>query len=131
MRKQTGTRLALLLVILLLCGVIVRLALGDRRESPASPARPAPTPAAEQVGPAGESPAPTPEPTALPAPELPSLELPAPTGTVYPAGPLEIHELTLFDGDRVELKNISGETLRLVDYYLTDNEKERLQLQLL
>ncbi len=122
MRRQTATRLALLLVIALLSGVIVRLAMREKRPTHASPESPAPVSAAEQSLPAEEAPVST--------PELPSLELPVPTGTVYPAGPLEIHEITLFGGDRVELKNISDETLRLSDYYLTDKEKKRLKLQL-
>ena len=120
MRKQTGTRLALLLTILLLCAVIVWLALRETRESPSAPEQQMiPAPPAEPSA-----------PTPIPAPELPAMALPAPTETVYPAGPLEIHEVTLFDGDGVELKNISDETLLLSDYYLSDKSKERLKLQL-
>ena len=113
MRKPTGTRLALLLLILLQCGIIVWLARFNAERSPASLPLPTEAPAAVTA-----------------APELPAAELPAPEVPAYPLGPLEIHEITLFNGDGVELKNISGESLRLADYYLTDNSKERLKLQL-
>lgn len=133
MRKRLGIRLALLMLIGLQCAAIIWLVHRQASRPSAETAPPAETAAAEQ-------PAETPAAAALPA-EAPTAEtpepqqpaapvLPAPETPVYPLGPLEIHEITLFDGDGVELKNISGESLRLADYYLTDNSKERLKLQL-
>ena len=122
MSKRSGTRLSLLLTVVVLLLVIWRLASAS----------------GEAVSPRPTS-LPEPLPTdSLPAPEtLPPLQLPAPAGGSAPAavtgeaaGPLEIHEITLFGGDGVELKNISRETVRLSDYYLSDKYKERLQLQL-
>ena len=111
MRKPLRRRLVLLILIELQCAVILWLARPVARLSPEQP-RPAPI-AAETA-----------------APQHAAAALPAPETAAYPLGPLEIHEVTLFDGDGVELKNISGETLRLSDYYLSDDNQERLKLQL-
>ena len=65
---------------------------------------------------------PTEEPLPRYADHEPSME--------QPAGPLLISEVTLADGDSVELKNCSAQTLRLSDYYLSDKNRTRLKLRL-
>ena len=93
-----------------------------------------------------ETPEQTPVSSAMPEPTAPPpvAEIPAamenaekaPAGSDeeeslwVPAGPLAIYEVTLADGDRVELRNVSDDPVRLSDYYLSDKNKDRKKLQL-
>ena len=72
------------------------------------------------------APEPTPEPTAEPLPRYADHE----ESMEVPAGPLVINEVKLADGDSVEIKNRSSQTVRLSDYYLSDKNLNRLKLQL-
>ena len=61
-----------------------------------------------------------------PVPEYSSGE----TSLTAPEGPLVINEVRLFDGDEVEIKNISDRPVLLSDYYLSDKNSDRLKIRL-
>ena len=136
------TKLFRAVLLLSLCAAVVwvvflRLPRGTLPEQPEPSLSPAPvqTPAAEQEPSA-------PEPLQAPPPELSAPPLPpveSPARPLYssgeesmetPLGPLAIFELTLCDGDKVELRNISDSPVKLSDYYLSDKNKDRRLLQL-
>ena len=136
------TKLFRAVLLLSLCAAVVwvvflRLPRGTLPEQPEPSLSPAPvqTPAAEQEPSA-------PEPLQAPPPELSAPPLPpveSPARLLYssgeesmetPLGPLAIFELTLCDGDKVELRNISDSPVKLSDYYLSDKNKDRRLLQL-
>lgn len=64
----------------------------------------------------------TPEPLLPCSGGEPSLE--------QPTGPLAIYEVTLANGDAVEIRNISDGPVQLSGFYLSDKNKDRLKLQL-
>lgn len=128
MQKRFGMQhVLLILLLILLCAGgawIVWQRTGDESaKAPESTLAPEP----EEAQPTPVPPVLT--PVSMPEPSLP----PCSQGEESldgPAGPLAIYEVSLANGDAVELRNISDQTVRLSDYYLSDKNKDRKKLQL-
>ena len=112
---------------------------GQGTERPASAAAAAESAAPQETESASASRETETAADSLPSEEAALPEAPAVTAPPYSqgeesmelaAGPLAIYEVTLADGDAVEIKNISDRTVRLSDYYLSDKNKNRKKLQL-